>query len=239
MRIIQGFGFGLVAIAAPSAIGQFIPREKMSIAMGIWSAWIPFSSMAMFFFAPKIVLYFPLNTYWILLMVITLLGFVAFARIIPRKITEKADAFIPAKTHIIEELKNANLWWAGTGFAAYSLTFLTFNTWIPTVLVESASIPLASATFVPALLAIFAIWSNVFAGVIYKKSGYPLVLFMLPPLAIACLWPMFTMEQPMFLYSSAIIIGCLGANRNFWHEDEGKRTGAEKQCIIERGLKQG
>lgn len=209
MRILQGLGFGLIAVAAPSAIGQFIPQEKMSVAMGIWSAWIPFSSMTMFFFAPKII-QFSMNTYWILLISLTFIGILLFARAIPKPLTKKNSTFIPGKKDVIEELKNANLWWAGTGFATYSLAFLTFNTWIATVLVESASMPLASATFIPALLAIFAIWSNVFAGVIYKKSGYPLLLFILPPLAIACLWPLFTMSQPIFLYGSAIIIGCLG-----------------------------
>ncbi len=209
MRIVQGFGFGLIAVAAPSAIGQYIPQEKMSIAMGIWSAWIPFSSMTMFFFAPKII-QFSMNTYWILLISLTLIVILFFARTIPRPMAKETGSFIPAKQDLLAELKNANLWWAGGGFATYSLAFLTFNTWITTVLVESASIPLASATIVPALLAIFAIWSNVFAGAIYKKSGYPLLLFVMPPLAIACLWPMFTLGQTTLLYSSAIIIGCLG-----------------------------
>lgn len=209
MRIVQGLGFGLIAVAAPSAIGQFIPREKMSVAMGIWSAWIPFSSMTMFFFAPKIIR-FSMNTYWILLITITLMGILFFARTIPRPITKEKGSFIPGKKEVLDELKNANLWWAGAGFATYSLAFLTFNTWITIVLVESSAMPLASATLIPTLLAIFAIWSNVFAGVVYKKFSYPLLLFVLPPLIIACLWPMFALGQTSLLYSSAIIIGCLG-----------------------------
>jgi len=208
MRIVQGLGFGLVATTAPSAIGQFIPREKMSLAMGIWAAWIPFGSSTIFFFAPKILLFFPRTVYWIILISLTLIGLILFQRTIPKQKTKEDKASIPSKHDILNELKNINLWWAGIGFATYTLAFLTFNTWIVTVLVESASLPLASATLVPVTLAIFAIFSNVFAGFIYKKSGYPLLLFVLPPLLTACLWPTFTINQPILLYASAILIGC-------------------------------
>ena len=40
-RIIEGIGFGLVSVAAPSAIGQYVAPRMMNIAMGIWSTWIP------------------------------------------------------------------------------------------------------------------------------------------------------------------------------------------------------
>ena len=55
-RIIEGIGFGLVSVAAPSAIAQYVAPRMMNIAMGIWSTWIPVGSLMMFLFAPKLVL---------------------------------------------------------------------------------------------------------------------------------------------------------------------------------------
>ena len=85
-RIIEGIGFGLVSVAAPSAIGQYVPPKMMSVAMGIWSTWIPVGSLIMFLSAPKIVLTFDTQIFWILILVILVLGFLFYAKMIPKHV---------------------------------------------------------------------------------------------------------------------------------------------------------
>ena len=115
-RIIGGIGFGLVSVAAPSAIGQYVPPKMMSVAMGIWSTWVPVGNSIMFLSAPKIVLSFGTNVYWILILIVLALGFLVYAKVIPKHVQESENdeksslqADKPKKDVILDEIKNKNI----------------------------------------------------------------------------------------------------------------------------------
>ena len=89
---------GLVSVAAPSAIGQYVTVRMMSIAMGIWSTGVPIGSLIMFLFAPKLVLSYTTDIFWILLMIVIVLCFLFYAIAIPKQVSVKsksgADSFV-------------------------------------------------------------------------------------------------------------------------------------------------
>lgn len=144
--------------------GGFMVQRFGVRTIGLWGLGI------LFFFAPKIIARYPMDTYWISLMIVVAIGFLLFRKTIPRLTTEKNDLLPSKKVLISSELRNPNIWWVSVGFGTYTFTFFSFNTWITTVLVQTSSMPLASATFIPSLLALFAIASNVYAGFFYKEK---------------------------------------------------------------------
>ena len=150
-RIIGGIGFGLVSVAAPSAIGQYIPPRMMSIAMGIWSIWIPLGSLVMFLLAPKVVLTFQSSVYWILLMGILVIGFLLYARFIPKMETKQGESHSIAlpKEIIKSEIKNMKVWWLAIAFASFTICLFSFTTWISTYLTETSSMSLLSLASCP------------------------------------------------------------------------------------------
>ena len=44
LRAIEGFGFLLVALPAPSLIRQLVPLERLSLKLGLWGAYMPFGT---------------------------------------------------------------------------------------------------------------------------------------------------------------------------------------------------
>ncbi|MEH7237677.1 MFS transporter [Bacillus sp. JJ1562] len=214
-RLLQGLGFGLVSVAAPSAIGQFITPKMMSIAMGIWSTWIPLGSFIMFLLAPVIVTSFPIHVYWISILVILFLSLFLYGKFIPglrieRMLTSKEEVPRLPKEAIKEELKNRHVWTAATAFAGFTFMLFSFNTWISTYLVETSSMSLIDAAIIPSIIAIIMVASNLYAGFLLKKFNHHLILFFLPPLLMALLWPMFLLNSIEWYYINAVILGLVG-----------------------------
>jgi MFS family permease len=215
-RIIEGIGFGLVSVAAPSAIGQYVAPRMMSIAMGIWSTWIPVGSLLMFLFAPKLVLIYKTDVFWILLMTVIVICFFFYATAIPKQASVKSkngsvslETISPKlkKDVLLSEIKNKNIWWAALAFASFTFAFFSFNTWITTYLTETTSMSLAVATLVPSMVALLTMTSNVFSGVLLNKLGNHLYVFLVPPLLFALSWPFFNNSSLAILYGTAAIMG--------------------------------
>ena len=51
-RIIEGVGYGLVAVIGPNSVPRLLPSEKLGLAMGIWAQWLPIGTLGAFFIAP-------------------------------------------------------------------------------------------------------------------------------------------------------------------------------------------
>lgn len=213
-RIIEGIGFGLVSVAAPSAIGHYVPAKMMSVAMGIWSTWIPVGSLIMFLSAPKFVLTFGSDTFWITLMLILLAGFIFYARTIPKHEQNQKDASQAQSTKLekkvlFNEIKNKNVWWAALAFTSFTFAFFSFNTWISTYLTETTSMNLTIATLIPSLVALFTMISNVYSGFLLNKLGNHLGIFVVPAVIFMCIWPLFNLNSVIMFYIIATVLGLI------------------------------
>lgn len=208
-RIVQGIGFGFVSVAAPSAIGRFIPAKMMSVSMGIWSTWIPVGSLIMFVFAPYITLYFPPSIYWIILLIILGLTAILYAMFIPKDVKKNETIKLPAGT-VKGEVKNRQIWIVALTFASFTFSFFVFNTWAATYLVETFSISLAKAASIPAIISFFMIGSNLYGGYLLKKFQDNIFVYILPPILMALCWPMFLFQGEILLYGLAVVIGVVG-----------------------------
>lgn len=208
-RIVQGIGFGFVSVAAPSAIGRFIPAKMMSVSMGIWSTWIPVGSLIMFVFAPYITLYFPPSIYWIILLIILGLTAILYAMFIPKDVKKNETIKLPAGT-VKGEVKNRQIWIVALTFASFTFSFFAFNTWAATYLVETSSISLAKAASIPAIISFFMIGSNLYGGYLLKKFQDNIFVYILPPILMALCWPMFLFQGEILLYGVAVVIGVVG-----------------------------
>jgi predicted MFS family arabinose efflux permease len=208
-RAIQGIGFGLVAVAAPSAIGHFVPKKQMPMAMGIWSTWIPGGSLIMFFAAPRVLEHLSLTTYWLLLMAVLCPGIIAFALAIPSRSKEQdaRDAALPSRRVILEEFTNRKVWFAAITFAAYTFGFFSLATWITTYLTERMGLTILQAANASILYWPFSMLSNIYGGYFLKKYGHSRLLFILPPACLAVLWPLYAIPSLETFYAVLVLMG--------------------------------
>lgn len=214
-RIIAGIGFGLVSVAAPSAIGHYIPANMMSVAMGIWSTWIPVGSLLMFLSAPKFVLTFGSDIFWVAIMVLLLAGFLFYAKMIPKQEQQNKQEVLQenaanmAKDDLVSEIKNKNVWWAALAFTSFTFAFFSFNTWISTYLTETTSMNLTIATFIPSIVALFTAISNIYSGFLLNKLGNHLGIFVVPAVIFILVWPIFNSSSVLLFYIVATVLGLI------------------------------
>ncbi|WP_300158613.1 MFS transporter [Solidesulfovibrio sp.] len=209
-RIIQGVGFALVAVAAPSAIGQFVSKPLLPLAMGIWSTWIPCGSLLMFFAAPRLLDHYSLSAYWLFLLLLVCPGIAAYALVIPsHRQSGLAEAALPSRQAILDELGNAKVWFAAVAFAAYTFGFFSLVTWITTYLSENMGQSLLQAADASILYWPFSILSNIYGGFFLKRFGRSRLLFVLPPAGLAVLWPLFAIPSLETFYAVLVAMGLI------------------------------
>ena len=51
-RVIEGIGYGLVAVIGPNSVPRLLPAKSIGLAMGIWGQWLPIGTLVSFFIAP-------------------------------------------------------------------------------------------------------------------------------------------------------------------------------------------
>lgn len=205
-RAVQGVGFGLVAVTAPTAIGQFVPPRGMPMAMGLWSTWIPFGNLVVFFVAPRVLQYASMPTYWLLLIAVMVPGFVAYALVIPRMptVSSAADA-IPPRQVLVDELRNPHVLAAGIAFAAFTFGVFSLTTWTTSYLHETMGMTLVAAAAGTLVYAVASICSDLYGGLLLQRFGHRAATFVLRPFLLLMLWPLFTVPRvPVFLATIAI-----------------------------------
>ena len=212
-RIVQGVGFAMVAVSAPSAIGQFIPRPMMPIAMGIWSMWIPFGGLVMFFSASRILEFFSISAYWILLLIVLIPGIIALLIVIPSHEQAKAAGLESGPTLsseiILDEIKNPHIWLPALAFAAHTWGVFSFSTWSTSFLTEELSLTMVEASYVTIIFWITSALSNIYGALIIRKFAHKLWPYVLPPLLTGCLWPVCSIHNIASFYAAATLIGLI------------------------------
>ncbi|MFB5189777.1 MFS transporter [Alicyclobacillus fastidiosus] len=213
-RLVQGIGFGLTAVAAPSAIGQTMPSKHMDLAMGIWSTWVPLGSLIMFGVGPSIASHFHMSLYFSGLLLV--IGVVAVFQwlFLPRNDVPPTQQLSRDKTvsrqFVKSELKNANVWLLAMIFASFTFAFFAFNTWITVYLTQSRGLSLTQASRIPILVSFFVVISNLCSGWILKKYRDKIFAYVLPPFLMALIWPTFSFHSIPVLYMSSVILGLVG-----------------------------
>ena len=212
-RIVQGVGFALVAVSAPSAIGQFIPRHMMPIAMGIWSMWIPFGGLVMFFSASRVLEMFSISAYWILLAIVLIPGIIALWIVIPSHEQAKAagisDGPALSSEIILDEIKNPLIWMPALSFAAHTWGVFSFSTWSTSYLTEELSLTMVQASYVTIIFWIASAVSNIYGALLIRKFAHKLWPYILPPFITGCLWPICAVHNIASFYAAATLVGLI------------------------------
>jgi MFS family permease len=161
--VIEGIGFSLISVLAPTAISEwFEPRER-GLPMGIWTAWVPVGNAIMFNLAHPLLSALGWRSVWWLGAVLALVAGVLYGLVV----TSPPGAAQPKQTSprsFGRMLLNPLSWLLGLAFGAFGFSLIGYNTWVSSFLTETMSIDAASASFFASLMFLAAIPANGIAG---------------------------------------------------------------------------
>ncbi|MGB9885755.1 MAG: CynX/NimT family MFS transporter [Moorellales bacterium] len=171
-RIVGGVGFALVAVAAPSIVSHSAPPEKRGLAMGIWAAWVPVGTLAIFNLTPWLARVLSARGVWGFCLVLCLAAALAMYFLAPEVTNPEEVAKEPSSERASIRRPggpNLSLIYVNAAFLVYAGTMLSVTTWFPTFLVQVRSLSLATATLIGSLASLGALVGCPLAGHLYDR----------------------------------------------------------------------
>lgn len=208
-RVIEGVGLGLIGVLAPAIISMWFKPEERGLPMGIWATWVPVGSLVMYNIAAPLEGAFGWSGVWWFGAIIAIIAFIVYALVVTAP-EEAAQAESPS-LNIGEALKSVNTWLLALAFAGFNFSFIAFNTWGPSFLVETLKLGQASANFYISVTFFSVIPACVLAGwVLDRVSNRKIVLSIsLLISAVVFIWAFSLGSVPVVLLY-VIILGLIG-----------------------------
>jgi MFS family permease len=169
-RFVEGMGFLMIIVAAPSLVMRLSRPDDLKLALGIWGAYMPLGQAIMVLAAPLLLVPFGWRGLWIANTLLLVLFAALLARVtarLPRPPSRPSRSL----WRDLRETVTAPGPLLLTGiFGAYSMQYLAVMGFLPTVLIEHEGLGTAAAGALAALAMAMNGVGNVVAGLILQRG---------------------------------------------------------------------
>ena len=181
LRAVEGLGFLLVSMPAPSLIRHLVAPQRMSTMLGLWGAYMPLGTAMALLCGPLIIALAGWEFWWWLLALLSLLMAGAVWRVVPPDQTRAGGdrAAAQAQTNWARRLKQtlgaSGPWLVALSFAMYSGQWLAVIGFLPTIYAEAGVAGGVSAVLT-ALVAAVNMVGNIASGRLLSRGVRPQLL---------------------------------------------------------------
>lgn len=166
-RVVEGAGFLLITVAAPSILAQVTKRSDRDFAFALWSCFMP-AGMAIAMLAGP--LFDSWRTVWWTSCGIALVVWLLVPVVIPLTGERQAWSWLNLSQHAIHVFKAREPVVLAAMFALYSLMFFALFSFLPVLLMERMDVTHRSAGLLSALATAANILGNLAAGVLLSRG---------------------------------------------------------------------
>ena len=177
LRGVEGFGFLLAVMPGPGLIRQLVPRERVSPALGLWSAYMPLGIALSLLAGPLVLAPDTWPLWWWLIAAISLAAAAAIAWAVPGRAERGADSAPrpQAKQRLRQTLSARGPWLVAACFAVYAAQWMSVIGFLPTIYAR-AGVGATANGLLTALAAAVNIVGNVAAGRLLARGVRPQIL---------------------------------------------------------------
>ena len=183
LRAVEGFGFLLVALPAPGLIRQLVAPHRMSLMLGLWSAYMPFATALALLLGPIVIAAAGWQAWWWGLAGASLLMALVVARTVPcppQRSAMSPNARAPAQwaqwpSRLRQTLQVRGIWLVAMMFAFYAGQWLAVIGFLP-VIAAQAGWSGAALGGLTALAAAVNIVGNLATGRLLQRGIAPAAL---------------------------------------------------------------
>jgi len=168
-RALEGLGFLLVVLPAPGLVRRLVPPQRVSLALGLWGAYMPLATALALLAGPPWIAAFGWRSWWWLLGAVAAAAAIALARGVPASVDAIGAAGAPAASptpwaaRLAHTLGARGPWLVAVAFAMYSGQWLAVIGFLPTIY-TAAGVSGAATGALSALVAAVNMAGNIAAG---------------------------------------------------------------------------
>lgn len=181
LRGIEGLGFLLVSMPAPSLIRQLVPPQRMSAMLGVWGAYMPLGTALALLCGPVLIYWMGWQAWWWLLALLSL-AMAAWLwhglppdRVHSLTVVHGHGAIPHWRQRLGQTLRNRGPWLVALSFAAYSGQWLAVIGFLPTIYAQ-AGLGLGATAVLTACVAAVNMMGNIASGRLLTRGVLPQTL---------------------------------------------------------------
>lgn len=140
LRAVEGLGFLLVSLPAPSLIRLLVPAQRLSAMLGLWGAYMPLGTASALLCGPLVIAWAGWSFWWWLLAALTLAMALAVLREVPSDRQRLAARPVAASGwwgRLRQTLSAPGPWLVALSFAMYSGQWLAVIGFLPTIYAQA------------------------------------------------------------------------------------------------------
>lgn len=179
LRAVEGLGFLLVSMPAPSLIRQLVAPERMSATLGLWGAYMPLGTASALLCGPLVIAWTGWASWWWLLALLTLvMAWVVWLRVPPDHLRGRSGAHgglhgRQGWSHRLRQTLSApGPWLVALSFAMYSGQWLAVIGFLPTIYAQGGMASGTSA-LLTAMVAAVNMGGNIVSGRLLSRGVPP------------------------------------------------------------------
>jgi predicted MFS family arabinose efflux permease len=185
LRALEGFGFLLASMPAPSLIRRLVAPARVNAALGLWGAYMPLGTAIALLAGPPAMQLLGWRGWWWVLAAIAGVMAAVLWRLVPPDPPRAARAHRNAwAARLRETLRKPGPWLVAVSFCVYSAQWLSVIGFLPTVYAQAGFAPnwAGAAT---ALAALVNMVGNIGAGRLLQRGARPPLLLVTGFVAMA------------------------------------------------------
>jgi len=191
LRAVEGFGFLLVAIPAPSLLRQLVAPSQLSRMLGLWGTYMPLGASLAMLMGPLWIDHWQWPAWWLLLAMVSAAMWGVVWCSVPSDAVRRGAAPTPASAtrvtwllRLQQTLRSPGPWLVALCFAMYSGQWLAVVGFLPSIYAQ-AGLPVAVSGLLTAVAAGANMLGNAGSGWLLGRGWRPHRLLMLGYLAMA------------------------------------------------------
>jgi len=230
LRAVEGFGFLLVSMPAPSLIRHLVSARRMSAVLGWWGAYMPLGTASALLCGPLVIAWAGWQVWWWGLAVLTLIMGLWLWRVVPPDQVRAAGRAASAAAtqaegasswglRLQQTLRSRGPWLVALSFAMYSSQWLAVIGFLPTIYAQ-AGLAAGTTAVLTALVAAVNMVGNIASGRLLTRGVRPQTLLYLGfgvmglgTLAAFMTWPLLPSgigAPPLLRFVAVLLFSMLG-----------------------------
>jgi len=181
LRALEGFGFLLVSMPAPSLLRHLVPPQRLNTMLGFWGAYMPFGTAAALLCGPGVIVLANWQVWWWSLAGLSLLMALWLWQVVPVKSKHislgvpgagSADSAQTWLQRLRQTLSARGPWLVAVSFAVYSGQWLAVIGFLPFIYAQ-AGLAGGTTAVLTALAAAVNMGGNIASGRLLQRGVRP------------------------------------------------------------------